>query len=299
MKEKNNHPAQAKRKKVADYRSFLMNQHIVFGTFMAIIHLFALFALQPKFWNFASLITFLILYWLTLCLGITLGYHRLLAHKSFEVPIWLERFFATCGLLAIQGGPIDWCGVHRMHHSFSDLDGDPHNSKLGFWYCHFAWILDTPAAKKRHHLIPNYSADLVKNPYYRFINKKGLLFQIPIGLSLFLIGKSLNVDPWSLILWGIPLRIVAGFHATWLVNSAAHIWGSVEFNSKDFSKNNKWVALLTFGEGWHNNHHAFPSSSKHGLLKNQIDLTWQHIRFLANIGLAKKIKLPNKIIYNN
>ena len=101
-----------------------------------------------------------------------------------------------------------------------------------------------------------------------------------------------GVGGWAMVLWGIPLRLVFVYHITWLVNSATHCWGTIAYESGDNSKNNKWVAALTFGEGWHNNHHAFPNSAKHGLQRNQIDLTWQHIRFLKAIGLAKKIRLP-------
>ena len=116
--------------------------------------------------------------------------------------------------------------------------------------------------------------------------------QIPLGATLYLIGQSASVGGWAMVLWGIPLSLVFVYHITWLVNSATHCWGSIAYESGDNSKNNKWVAALTFGEGWHNNHHAFPNSAKHGLQPKQIDLTWQHIRFLKAIGLAKKIRLP-------
>ena len=122
--------------------------------------------------------------------------------------------------------------------------------------------------------------------------KNFLLLQLPLGATLYLIGQSAGVGGWAMVLWGIPLRLVFVYHITWLVNSATHCWGTIAYESGDNSKNNKWVAALTFGEGWHNNHHAFPNSAKHGLQRKQIDLTWQHIRFLKAIGLAKKIRLP-------
>ena len=259
-----------------------------------VIHILSVVALQPKFWSTPSIVTLLFFYWLTACLGVTLGYHRLLSHRSFVVPLWLERFFATCGAISCQHGPIDWVGLHRHHHSFSDTEVDHHNSKRGFWYSHMGWMFKDVEALKA---VPKLSRDLIKDPYYRFLNKYFLFLQIPIGLSLFAIGEKLGVGGWSLVLWGIPLRLVVVYHITWLVNSATHCWGTVAFDSGDESRNNAWVAALTFGEGWHNNHHAFPNSARQGLFKGQIDLTWEHIKFLARLGFAKKIKLPSRTYY--
>jgi len=237
--------------------------HKTWGTivFMVAIHILSLVALQPKFWSLPAVTSLLFFYWVTACLGVTLGYHRLLSHRSFIVPRWLERFFATCGAISCQHGPIDWVGLHRHHHSFSDTEVDHHNSKKGFWWSHMGWMFKDVEALKA---VPKLSADLIKDPYYRFLNKYFLLLQIPIGLSLYAIGQKLGVGGWALVLWGIPLRLVVVYHITWLVNSATHCWGKAPFESGDSSKNNAWVAALTFGEGWHNNHHAFPNSARQG-----------------------------------
>ncbi len=257
--------------------------------FMLTIHLLSIYALSPKFWSLQSVIALFFLYWVTACLGVTLGYHRLLSHRSFKVPKWLERFFATCGAISCQHGPIDWVGLHRHHHTFSDTEPDHHNSQKGFWWSHMGWMFeDVPALS----VVPRFSGDLIKDPYYRFLNKYFLLLQIPLGFLLFWIGTSTGINGWAMVLWGIPLRLVVVYHITWLVNSATHCWGKAPYDSGDNSKNNAWVAALTFGEGWHNNHHAFPSSAKQGLQKGQIDLTWQHIRLLNALGLARKIRLP-------
>ncbi len=270
--------------------------HKTWGTifFMIAIHILSLIALQPNFWSLPAIVSLLFLYWVTACLGVTIGYHRLLSHRSFMVPRWLERFFATCGAISCQHGPIDWVGLHRHHHSFSDTEVDHHNSKKGFWWSHMGWMFKDVEALKA---VPKLSADLIKDPYYRFLNKYFLFLQIPIALSLYVIGQKLGVGGWAMVLWGVPLRLVVVYHVTWLVNSATHCWGEAPFESGDSSKNNAWVAALTFGEGWHNNHHAFPNSARQGLLKGQIDITWEHIKFLARLGLAKKVKLPSRTYY--
>ncbi len=257
--------------------------------FMFAIHVLAIMALRPQFWSWEAVTSTLILYWITACLGVTLGYHRLLSHRAFEVPHWLERFFATCGALSCQHGPIDWVGLHRHHHTFSDTDPDHHNSHKGFWWSHMGWMFEPIPAMNA---VPRLSGDLNKDPYYRWLNKNFLLLQIPLGVILFWMGEINGTNGWGMVLWGIFLRLVLVYHVTWLVNSATHCWGNIVYISGDCSRNNAWVAALTFGEGWHNNHHAFPNSALQGLQKGQIDLTWQHIRLLRALGLATKIRLP-------
>ena len=255
--------------------------------FMAAIHILGLVALLPRFWSWQGVASLAILYWVTACLGVTLGYHRLLSHRAFRVPRWLERFFATCGALSCQHGPIDWVGLHRHHHKFSDTDADHHNSHRGFWWSHIGWMFDELPAKTA---VPRLSADLSIDPYYRWLNRWFLVLQLPLALVLFLIGSHTGAGGWALVLWGIPLRLMLVYHATWLVNSATHRWGTQVFESGDGSRNNAWVAALTFGEGWHNNHHAFPHSARQGMLPGQIDLTWQHIRLLHHLGMATQVR---------
>jgi len=249
---------------------------------MIVIHILAGVALLPQFWSWGSVATLLIFYWVTACLGVTLGYHRLLSHRSFNVPQWLARFFATCGALSAEYGPITWSGIHRQHHKYSDTDPDPHDMNKGFWWSHIGWMFyDVPAEKN----VRKYTADLRQDPYFRWLDKYFLLLQVPLGLTLYLIGG------WSLVLWGLPLRLAVVYHVTWLVNSATHTWGERPYDTDDNSRNNKWVAALTFGEGWHNNHHAYPSSAKQGLQPGQIDLTWYHIVLLKKLGLATNIRI--------
>ncbi len=258
--------------------------HRRWGTiaFMALIHAMAVLALLPRFWSWQSLAALLILYWLTACIGITLGYHRLLSHRAFSVPRWLEMVITTCGTLSCQHGPIDWVGLHRHHHLHSDDPADHHNSNLGFWWSHFGWMLrHVPAERYVNQLTP----DMRAVGYYRWLNRNFLLLQVPLALLLWWLGG------WPLVLWGIPLRLVLVYHATWFVNSATHRWGYVSHASGDQSRNNWWVALLTFGEGWHNNHHAYPSSARMGFHWWELDITWWHIRILKAFGLAYQLRL--------
>jgi stearoyl-CoA desaturase (delta-9 desaturase) len=254
--------------------------HIII--YMATIHFLALFAFLPSNFSWRAVGVTLFLYWLTACIGITLGYHRLVSHRSFETPKWLEYFLVFCGTLACEGGPISWVGLHRIHHKFSDHDGDPHDSNKGFWWSHMGWMfIKNPANKD----VPKYTKDIQNDPFYLFCEKYFIPIQVVLGLLLFWWGG------WSLVIWGIFLRLVLVFHVTWFVNSATHKFGYVSHESNDHSRNCWWVALLTFGEGWHNNHHAFQYSARHGLAWWEIDLTWFTIKILEFLGLAKNIKL--------
>ena len=261
--------------------------------FMAGVHALALVALLPQFWSVPAVASLLILYWVTACLGVTIGYHRLLSHRAFRLPRWMERFFATCGALSCQQGPIDWVGLHRHHHKFSDTNADHHNSYRGFWWSHMGWMLHKVPATAA---IPRLSGDLAADPYYRWLNKWFLALQLPLAGLLFWIGTITGAGGWALVLWGIPLRLVLVYHVTWLVNSATHRWGYVLHDSGDGSRNNPWVAALTFGEGWHNTHHAYPHSARHGWGRREPDLTWMHIRLMQRLGLATRVRLPEALL---
>ena len=250
--------------------------------FMAVMHTLALVALQPQYWSWGAISVFFILAWVTGCVGLTLGYHRLLSHRSFKVPQWLERIIASCGALSAEYGPIEWVAIHRQHHKYSDTDLDPHNIRKGFFWAHFGWMMyEVPALKEKNEL----AADLRRDPYYRWLHKYYLWLQLPVGLVLYALGG------WAFVLWGIPLRMVAVYHLTWCINSVAHTWGRRPYDIADVTYNNTALGIIAFGEGWHNNHHAFPTSAKQGL-QGQFDFTWYHIVLLKRLGLAKNIKLP-------
>ncbi|MEM9484494.1 MAG: acyl-CoA desaturase [Cyanobacteria bacterium P01_F01_bin.116] len=253
------------------------------AVFMVAVHMITLLAFLPSNFSWSAIGVALFLHWVTGCLGITLGWHRLVAHRSFKTPKWLEYFFVFCGSLACQHGPIEWIGLHRHHHAHSDQPVDHHSSTKGFWWSHMGWIFyEVPADGD----VPRLTKDIANDPFYLFCENYFLLMQIGLGFLLYALGG------WSFVLWGIFVRLVAVYHCTWFVNSATHKFGYQTYDAGDYSTNCWWVALVTYGEGWHNNHHAFQFSARHGLKWWEIDVTWMTINLLSKIGLATRVKLP-------
>jgi stearoyl-CoA desaturase (delta-9 desaturase) len=229
--------------------------------FMALFHLGAIAALF--FFSWTNLIVAAVLYIFAINLGIGMGYHRLLTHRGYTVPKLVEYFLAVCGTLSLEGGPIGWVGTHRVHHQHSDHDGDPHTPQEGTWWSHVGWIISGKAMHSETIGLARYVPDLTRDRFYLWLSKYHWIPMVTVAVALITIGTlagGIKVGI-GLFLWGIFLRVTLGLHATWLVNSATHLWGSRRFDTKDDSRNSWWVALLTGGEGWHNNHHAHPTSS--------------------------------------
>ena len=253
----------------------------VVGSFMGLFHAGAIGALFLFNWRDVAVAA--ALYWVALCFGIGMGYHRLLTHRSYKAPRIFEYFLTVCGTLALEGGPIYWVATHRIHHQNSDHEGDPHTPNDGGWWAHAGWIIFGESHHNNTKVMSRFAPDLAKDRFYVWLNTYHYIPLIVLGLALLAIGG------WSMVLWGIFLRVTIGLHATWLVNSATHMWGRRRFDTRDNSRNNWWVALLTFGEGWHNNHHAHPTSARHGLAWYELDITWMHIRLLRFLGLVKSV----------
>lgn len=249
--------------------------------FVTIFHVFAVMALFTFSW--ANLAAAVILWWVAGSWGIGLGYHRLLTHKGFKTPLWFEHFLTVCGTLAVQSGPLSWVTTHRMHHAYTDTDKDPHSPKNGVIWSHIGWIFKGDAQMHKMEVHERYSPDLVKDKFNVIADKYYWVTPIVVGAVVFAIGG------WSMVLWAIFFRTVFGWHATWLVNSATHIWGSRRFETRDTSTNNALVAAVTFGEGWHNNHHAYPRSAKHGLTPYEFDVNWVQIKALEKLGLVTDV----------
>lgn len=252
---------------------------IAFGLF----HIGAIAALFMFSWK--ALAVALFLFWMCTGLGISMGYHRLHTHRSYQVPLALEYFFAVCGTLTLEGGPIFWVAMHRLHHQKSDQPGDPHSPNEGGWWAHMGWLLVGETKHSDAALYSKYAPDLMKDRFYVWLNHYHWVPMIVLGGLLGALGGV------SFVLWGIFLRVVVGLHCTWLVNSATHMWGSRRFETRDDSRNNWLIALITSGEGWHNNHHAHPTSARHGLAWYEFDLSWIQIRILKSFGLAKSVRV--------
>jgi stearoyl-CoA desaturase (Delta-9 desaturase) len=230
--------------------------------------------------SWSDLVLFLGFYFAT-GMGITLGFHRLLTHSSFETPAPVRATFLILGSMAGQGKPIDWASNHLKHHAFSDKEGDPHSPLEGLFHAHLGWFFSgEPADRER------YGKKFEQDRVIAFIDRTAEVWLV-LGLVIpFLIGG------WSGFLWGGLVRMAFLNHATFAVNSICHAFGARPFDTKDESRNNWIIAMLTLGEGWHNNHHAFPAMAYHGMSWRQFDPTAVMIRFLVWLRLARNVKLP-------
>jgi fatty-acid desaturase len=269
---------------IAKFVDWLKETNWVTNFFLVAFHVGAVAALF--FFSWQGLALALILWWVTGSLGIGMGYHRLLTHRSYKAPKWLEYLFTIFATMTLEGGPIFWVATHRIHHRHCDKPGDPHSPRDGKWWSHMGWITSGKAMHRSTEELAPYARDLVSDRFHVWISK---WHWVPLTVSGFLI---LAVFGWQVTLWAVFLRVTLGLHFTWLVNSATHLWGSRRFDTDDDSRNSFWVAILTFGEGWHNNHHAHMHSARHGLRWWEIDMNWYGIQALRLLGLAKDIKLP-------
>jgi len=249
-----------------------------------------------------DLVLFLIFYVLT-GLGITVGYHRYFTHRSFEAVAPVKVALAVLGSMTLQGPVTQWVTDHRKHHARSDAEGDPHSPHLsgdglvgtlkGLWHAHMGWMFTTKGMERGI----DYGRDLYEDRTIRIIDRCYLVWvALSVGLP-FLLGAAIG-GSWALgfeaMIWAGLIRIFVFEHSTFAVNSICHTFGRRAFEARDESRNNWVVALLVFGEGWHNNHHAFPRSARHGLGRFQIDVSFLVIRGLRRLGLARAVRLPTE-----
>lgn len=263
---------------------------------MGILHAGCIAA--PFYFSWSAVAICFFLGWVSCCLGITLGWHRLLTHCSYETYKPIRYFVTLCGCLAWQNGPIEWVGTHRIHHAHTDEAPDPHSPRDHSRRGWFTWMLAMIWAHAGWVFVhlekdPTRAAmDLKRDKVMALIDKLFWLPGILLGVALYFLGQWYGEQGIAWVVWGIFVRTTMMYHATWLVNSASHFWGYRNFETKDDSTNLWWVAIITFGEGWHNNHHAQQRSAAHGMRWWEFDLTWQIIRLMRACGLAWNVVEP-------
>jgi stearoyl-CoA desaturase (delta-9 desaturase) len=251
--------------------------------------------LAPFCFSLSGLLVALTLLLLT-GLGVTVGLHRLLTHRSFATYRWLKRLLATLGTLAFQGGVIDWVAIHRLHHAHSDTEADPHTPKDSFWKGYILWLFEYDARIADSSVKARYVRDLIPDPYLVFLEHGWVGLQALLFLALYVTGECTGQNlglSWAV--YGVFVRSAALQQMSWLVNTASHLWGYRNADTPDRSVNCWWVALLALGEGWHNNHHACPRSATFGWRWYEWDGGFQTIRLLQVLKLAWDVVLPQRV----
>jgi stearoyl-CoA desaturase (delta-9 desaturase) len=227
--------------------------------------------------------------------GITVGYHRLLSHRSFKTSRAFQFFLAVCGVFAGQNGPLWWVSHHRNHHQHSDRAGDTHSPRAGFFWSHMGWLLSPRCVRIRKHLV----ADLARFPELQWLERYFYLVVLAYWLFLYALGESWQrLEPAAgtsgtqLVVWGGLMSTVCVYHIIWSGNSVCHRYGTRRFPTRDDSRNNLVVSLFTLGDGWHHNHHYCPYSARHGFRWWEIDINYVVLRLLARFGIVWDLKLP-------
>ena len=273
------------------------------------LHLLAFLALVPWLFSWTGLVAMIIGVHVYGNLGINLCYHRLLTHRSFAVPKWLEYTLATVALCCMQDTPTRWVATHRLHHNHSDEEGDPHSPLDDFVWSHIGWLFRKNPGVHDISVYQKYARDLLNDPFYFFLEKRpvwGGIVYLLHALAYFLIGlfagrlisgngsAGLQLG-LSLLVWGVIVRTVAVWHITWSVNSLTHTFGYRNYSTGENSRNNWLVALVSAGEGWHNNHHHDPASASVQHRWWEFDITYYTIWAMEMVGLAKKVVPPRQL----
>ena len=259
---------------------------------IVVVHILALIA--PFFFTVPALVTCIILAFVTGSMGVCMGYHRLLTHQSFKTYRPVRWLLAFLGGLSGEGSALTWVAQHRKHHAYSDHDGDPHSPKDGKTWSHMLWFMPDFGRKWNYELLKRYAPDIVKDKIMVVIHHFFLPSHFILAGILFVCGyfgpESWGLGTawagWSMVFWGLGVRMVYVLHVTWFVNSATHLWGYRNYETDDNSRNLWWVGLLAFGEGWHNNHHAYQRVASQGHRWWEVDMTYWVILLMEKTGLA-------------
>lgn len=269
---------------------------------VVLVHVLALLAFIPWFFSWTGLIVCLLGFYVFGTLGINLGYHRLLTHRSLTVPRWLERTLATLGMCCMQDSPGRWVAIHRIHHQHSDEQPDPHSPLVNFLWGHMGWIFFKNRQYESTSRFERYCRDVLRDRYFLWCERSLHFFLVYIlhALLFFLVGFVIGSVSQgnlragvqlgsSLLVWGVLVRTVCVWHITWSVNSLSHVFGYQNYSTGDSSRNNFLVGFLSNGEGWHNNHHAHQRCAAHGHRWWELDVTYATIQALEFAGLATHV----------
>jgi fatty-acid desaturase len=271
-----------------------------------LIHLIALFACLPWLFSWTGVVLAVLGCYVFGGLGMNVGYHRLLTHRSFSVPRWMERSLAILGACCMEESPTVWAAWHRQHHHVADKERDPHSPLTSFVWGHIGWLMIKSENADAGQLKARYAPDLVGDPFFAWLEASdnwikvalaswAVFFVAGFAAAICLGGAMSDAFQFglSLVVWAGALRTVLVWHITWSVNSVTHLWGYRNYETPDNSRNNIVIGLLAGGEGWHNNHHAAPTSARHGHKWWELDIAWLTIRVLMMLGLATKVCLPS------
>jgi stearoyl-CoA desaturase (delta-9 desaturase) len=274
------------------------------GAFIA-LHLLALLAAVPWLFSWTSVALVFVGNFFFGTLGINLVYHRLLTHQGLTLPKWLEHSFAILGVCCLQDAPARWVAIHRMHHQHSDQESDPHSPWVDFVWGHVGWLVYQNKYFGTSDFYDRYARDTLKDPFYFYLERSLMYFWVYVAHAVvfyvagFLVGWGMSGELWggiqfglSVLVWGVFVRTVYVWHITWAVNSVAHQWGYRNYQVSDQSRNNWLIAFTNNGEGWHNNHHAFPRCAAHGHRWWEIDVTYLTVIALERLGIAKNVVHP-------
>jgi fatty-acid desaturase len=273
---------------------------------LVVFHAVACLAVAPWLFSWTGVLTAVAGLYVFGTLGINLCFHRLLTHRGLVLPLWLEHAFATLGVLSMQDTPARWVAVHRIHHQHSDAAEDPHSPRHSAFWGHMGWLLAHDEALHHVSQYGTHARDVLRDPYYLGLERRRSWLALNLlSWALFVAfgcavayleggrtAAALLQRGASVLVWGVFVRTVLVWHITWSVNSLSHLWGYRTYDTPEHSRNNWFVALVSNGEGWHNNHHGDPRSARHGHRWWELDVTWLTIRALEMTGLATRVIRP-------
>ncbi len=273
-----------------------------YATSIIVMHLVALLAISPWFFSWTGVVCCVLGLYIFGTLGINLCFHRLLTHRSFTCPRWVERSLAILGVCCLQEAPGRWVAIHRRHHQHSDEQPDPHSPLVTFLWGHVGWLVVENRDTDSFCLYQRYAGDLLRQRFYLnmerslrwlwiYLAHAAVIAAVSLGAGWLLTGEWPGAIKFmsSILIWGVVVRTVLVWHITWSVNSLSHVFGYQSHDTGENSRNNWLVALISNGEGWHNNHHADQRSAAHGHTWWELDITYLTIRAMAAVGLAKNV----------